>query len=249
MHKVRVRLCSFTARLTAFIHSSKQQHRRPQPEIPSNLYHRCSDLPLSIFITCSVDRDYSGLIRYGHATHEQLARAWEAIYSEYSTISGGQSYKLLINLSKDIGYLESKLLVVGLCLRVLQHRPDPKVIQILSNYGYKYHFDTGNPEQYAKNLDEIAKRSGGLQFAIQQKRAELDKSREKLNGKEVTREMFDKILAALSKHMGISIREIKQGTVTEFCAYRYNFEKEIEAMKKATDNGEVRESRSKSNIR
>ena len=163
-------------------------------------------------------------------------------------MTGGQSYKLLMNLSKDIGYLETKQLVVSLCLKVLTHRPDPKVIQTLANYGYKYHFDPTNPEQYGKNLDEIVKRSGGIKFAIDQKRAELEKSRGKMESKDLTREHFDKILASLSKHMGFRIDQ-KTTTVSEFCAYRYNFEREIEAMKKAYDNREIRESRSKSNIR
>ena len=163
-------------------------------------------------------------------------------------MTGGQSYKLLMNLSKDIGYLETKHLIVSLCLKVLTHRPDPKVIQTLRNYGYKYEFNPEEPEKYSKSLDDIVKRSGGIKFAIDQKRAELEKSKSKIVGKEVTRDHFDKMLAAISKHMGFRV-DPKTTTVSEFCAYSYNFEKEIEAMKKAYDKQEIRESKSKSNLR
>ena len=245
--KARVLSFSFTKLLKGIL-SSTSKHRKPEVTHPSNIYHRCNNTPLSIFIDCSVDRDYKKLIRYGHASQEQLIRAWESIYSEYAELTGGQSYKLLMNLSKDIGYLETKHLIVSLCLKVLTHRPDPKVIQTLRNYGYKYEFNPDEPEKYSKALDDIVKRSGGIKFAIDQKRAELEKNRSKIVSKEVTRDHFDKMLAAISKHMGFRV-DPKNTTVSEFCAYRYNFEKEIEAMKKAYDKQKIRESKSKSNLR
>jgi hypothetical protein len=176
-----------------------------------------------------------------------LEHAWEYLYSEYCTISGGQSYKLLINLSKDIGYLESKLLIIGLCLKVLQHRPDEYCIKKLAAYGYRYQWDVSNIEQYAKNLDEIANRAGGVRFAIDQKRAELEKSRDRIEGKEITRETFTRTLAALSKHMGFRI-DPRQTTVTEYVAYRHNYEREIEAIRRANEKENI-QSKSSSNLR
>ncbi len=231
---IRVICASFTNRAKASIISLTTKQTKPGHSIPSNIFHRCSELPLSVFITCTVDKDYKGLIKYGHASQQQLNHAWEQLYSEYSDISGGDSYKLLMQLSKDIGYLESKLLCIGLCLKVLSHRPDEKCIKILYNYGYRLIWDMSQPELYAKNLDSVATRSGAIQLAVAQKRLELSKKQGRLQGKEITRETFSKILASLSKHMGFRI-DPAETTVSEFVAYRHNLENEIEALQKHSE--------------
>lgn len=232
MHGLRAIFVSFTGKAKISIISLTTRHRKPRHTIPSNLYHRCSELPLSVFITCTVDKDYRGLVKYGHATQSQLNHCWNELYSEYAEISGGDSYKLLMNLTRDIGYLESKLLCIGLCLKVLTHRPDEKCIKILHNYGYKYVFDIKQPELYAKNLETVAIRAGAVKLSIQQKRAELDKKQGRTENKPITRETFAKILASLSKHMGFRI-DPQETTVSEFVSYRHNLESEIEYLKKS----------------
>lgn len=134
-----------------------------------------------------------------------------------------------MNLSRDIGFLESKLLCIGLCLKVLAHRPDSKCIKTLENYGYKYRFDPSNMADYGRSLEAVTIRCGALRLALDQKRNELAKKQGNLQGKEITRETFTTILAIISKHMGFRI-DPKEVTVSEFVAYRKNYERECELL-------------------
>lgn len=221
----------FTLLSRAFSLSWNFLRRRRSGTTSTNIYRRCSETPLSVFIDCSVDRDYPKLLKRGRASEKKLAEAWSELYSEYSDLTGGQSYKLLLNLSKEIAYLEGKLLAVGLCLRVLAHRPDPRCIKILDSYGYKYRFDPSNLETYEADLKAVIARSGAIQLEITQKRKELEGKEVSVNGKQLTRETYITMLAGLSKHMGFRI-DPENTTVSEFVAYRKNYEKEIEAIKK-----------------
>jgi hypothetical protein len=198
------------------------------------LYHHCNDLPLSVFITCSVDRIYTGLVNYGHAKSAQLQQAWEQIYSEYSEKTGSNTYKLLINLSRDIGYLETKQYVIAICLKVLQHRPEAKCIKILHDYGYKFQFDISDPLKYVSDINTVASKTGAISLAIEQKKAELLNSTKKLNQKELTRDHFDMIIASISKYMARYI-DRDQTTVSEFISYRKLYEQEMESIKKVNE--------------
>lgn len=229
--RVKVYWSRFTSRLRGFINSWKRTPHTNQDFIPSNIYRHCSELPLAAFINCSVDKDYRSLLKYGHAKTEYLHRAWDQIYSEYAEKSGSQTYKLLLNLSKDIGYLETKQYCIAVCLKVLQHRPDQKCIAILTRYGYKYAFDISNPKQYSDDIASMATHASSIQIQIQRKKKELIESTQKLNGKELTRDHFTQMMISIGKYMGQRIDPDKW-TVLEFIFARQHYEKEIEAMQK-----------------
>ena len=205
----------------------------PKP-LPQNIYHRCNDLPLHVFIDCVCDKNLSGLIRSGKAKQEDLIKAWELIYSEYSDLSGNPTTKYLIKLSKDISYHESKLRAVVLCLKVLQHHPDQRCIEVLKGYGYNYPFDISNPIQYAESLEKVSARLGSVLFTVQTKTAQYKRESAGVTGKPVTRTQFDDMLAVLSKHMGQRVDPLVV-TVTEFVSYRKLYEKEILAINRANE--------------
>jgi len=118
---------------------------RPTPSrqglLPMNLYHRCNETPLHVFISCLCDHDLTKLVKFGKATEQDKVKAWELIYSEYSDTSGNATSKILIGLTKDIAYHKAKRDSVALCLKVLSNWPDPRCIKTLRDYGYNYPFD------------------------------------------------------------------------------------------------------------
>lgn len=212
------------SRVTTSLHLTTSKN-----SIPQNLFHRCNETPLAVFIECVIDHNYQSLVKSGTATEEQISEAWQLIYSEYSDLVGGETYKLLLNLSREIGYLETKLLSIGLCLKVMTFRPDPVCIRTLESYGYRY--DWTSKDKYMDNIAEIANKTAGIQLSIERKRRELEKKSSTVGSKQVTRQTFETMIAAISKHMGFRI-DPKEVTVSEFVSYRKNFEGEIEAMKK-----------------
>lgn len=208
-----------------------KSERSPAKQLPSNIYRHINECPLAVFIDCSIDSRYKSLIKYGTARQVHLEAAWSQIYSEYSEHTGSDSYRLLMNLSRQIGYEETKLLCIGLCLRVMYHRPEEKCIKILRNYGYNYAYDIRDKQQYIKDLEAVAKRTGGLQLSIDQKRKELSEREKSIGGKEMTREMFDDMIAELAKHMAFRIDK-HEVTVSEFISYRKHYEKTAEYYEK-----------------
>ncbi len=211
---------------------SKSPQKTLHPLLPLNLYHNCNSCPLSVFITCCCDHDYSGLVKYGRAKDKDIQKAWELIYSEYSDTSGNPTSKYLIDLSKDICWHDAKLRAVALCLKVLQHAPDARCINVLKGYGYNYTFDITNPEEYAKSLDIIATRLQSVVFLIQQKKVEFERESKKVSGKPMTRASFYTTIAVVTAHMKFRIDPIET-TVTEFIEYRKLYEREMEAIARA----------------
>lgn len=202
--------------------------------LPQNLYHRCNELPLYIFINCVCDKRYSQLVKHGRAKDKDISLAWEMIYGEFTEMSGNPTSKLLISLSKDISFHESKLRAVTLCLRVLQYRPDQRCINVLKSYGYDFPFDITNPVEYAESLEKVAKRLGPVIFTVQQKSAEYKRETSLVQSKPITRESFDQQIAVLTKHVGFRI-DPKVTTVTEFVEYRKMYEAEMKAIRKANE--------------
>jgi len=222
-----MRLSHYAVMLRGIIFSSKPQPQNANRPISLNIYRHCSELLLDKFIDCVVDKDYNSLLKYGSAPDEMLIRAWDQIYAEFSEISGSPSYKLMANLSKEIGYLEAKILSISLCLDVLKRRPDVGCIKTLRNYGYNYVFDITDVEEYTLALEAIAVRMGAVRIALTQKRNEYNTQINSLSGKEVTRDDFLKIIATLTKYMGFRI-DSRQVTVSEYVSYRKLYEQESE---------------------
>jgi len=207
----------------------RQQTYHPVP-IPTNIYHHCNDTPLSVFIACLCDHKLNTLIRYGKAKPPDLVRAWEMIYGEYSDTSGNAASRVLIGLTKDIAYHVAKRDSVALCLKVLTHWPDPRAIKVLREYGYNYTYDFADPIGYSKDLDMVATRWHSIVMTIQLKEAELRRESKHVQGKPMTRDTFLSILATLSEHFHLAIREFEQDTVSAFVAYRKKYEGEMVAI-------------------
>ncbi len=186
------------------------------------MYHRCNDTPLSVFIDCLVDGNYKSLVRWGRANRGDIGRAWEAIYSEYNDINGNPASKILINLSKDIAYHDAKLRAVGLCLKVLQHHPDPRCIDVLRKYGYHYSFDITDREGYVKDLEAVATRTGAIVVTLEIKKKEYEAEASKVTGKPMTRERWYDLLAVIGEHFSYALHPTKF-TVSEFVAHKKRF--------------------------
>ena len=204
-----------------------------------NLFHQCNETTVKIFLDCLCDKNYNALIKHGKAKHEDLLKAWDLIYSEYSDLAGNTASKTLISLSKDISYHDAKLRAVGLCLKVLSSYPDERCIKVLRDYGYDHTFDITNPEQYAKSLETIASLTGNIVFTLQLKRAEYDREAGKLTGKPMTRELFYDQLTALSEHFHLTISQFEKETVTVFLAYKKRYEMAMLAIKRNNETKKI----------
>jgi len=202
---------------------------------PQNLYQHCSDLPMSIFIPCLIDKKLSLLIKHGKASQREVLTAWDQIYSEYCYLSGSKPYQVYMLLTKDIEFLQGKLSIIKMCLRLLTFRPSEKAITQLRSFGYTYAFDFSKPKSYYDDIKSVALKSKTIELTLEIKRKELEKLKKESDGEEMTRERFTEILTALAKYMGGGLFDTKILTVSEFASIRKQYDNEVEALKKESE--------------
>ncbi len=200
--------------------------RRQRSKPLSNLYTRCSQTPLEVFIDVLVNKNLNRLVRYGKATQNQMNEAWELIFTEYCEISGSPQYQRLLNLSREIGGLQSKLLSIQLCIRVLGYRYSSKCVATLRRFGYNYRFNLQDPEGYLKDIKAVMTKSKSVELALDQSLVDYNKLMKESDGKNLSEEYFQKALVELSKFMGFRI-DAKEISVGEYVAIVKRREKEI----------------------
>jgi len=173
------------------------------------IYTTCYDLPLSRFIRCDVDGDYSALIieSDGPVDGETLKEAWQAIHQEYLDISGAAQDNYLLSLQTEINRLFIKRLCIVETVALSRKYRYDDAIKLLQGYGYRFPFDPNDPEAYHKDLDRVLTRSNTLVVEMEQKQSQLEALKPKGDGAKVTRGYYDQWLVALSKFSGYHINE------------------------------------------
>lgn len=189
--------------------------------IKYGLYTNCEELILDVFINCIVKKDLKGLIKYGNPTEKKLNEVWEAIWNEYSVLSGNKTHEYLLNLSKEIGKQKSKLLTITLCIQVLLHIDSKICYDELKKLGY-------DPD----NLSIVISKCKTLEITIQQKEKEYQQYFAKQKKSEaLSVQDFDNSLINISQFLGFRVDK-KVITVSEYVAMVSNYEKHIEFLKK-----------------
>ena len=196
----------------------------------SNIYHRCSDTNMDVFIDCLVNQKLERLIRFGSASPSQLEAAWESLFNEYCDLIKSPQYQYILSLSKDIGLLSTKLLTVRACLHVLSFRYSEKAIRVLISYGYKEKFPREDLLAYKASLERISLKLKAVEIALEQRKQEYHLATID-TGKKVSEESFVNTFLVLSKYMGYHVKP-SQITVLEYAALLKAYEKEVELLKK-----------------
>lgn len=164
---------------------------------------------------------------YGKATYKQINDAWEQLFTEYCELSGSPQYQRLVNLSREIGGLQSKLLSIRLCVRVLGYRYSARAVSTLKRFGYNYKFNPLDAEGYVRDLKAVMIKSRSVEIALDQSLAEYEKLLKESDGKSLTEDDFQRVLIELSKFMGFRINA-KEITVSEYVAMIKRREREVE---------------------
>jgi hypothetical protein len=195
------------------------------------LYTRCRETPLDVFIDVLVNKHMIRLVHHGKATQCQINEAWEILFTEYCELSGSPQYLKLLNLTREIGALQTKLLTIQLCIRVIGFRNSQKCVATLRRFGYNYKFNPQDPEGYVKDLKAVITKSKSAELALDQALSSYEKMFAESNGNHLTEDHFVTVLVELSKFMGFRInpREI---TVSEYIAIIKRREREIELLGK-----------------
>jgi hypothetical protein len=137
----------------------------------------------------------------------------------------------MVSLTKEIGSLQSKMLAINLCIRVLTYRYSYKCVQTLKRFGYNYTFSIADPVQYWKDLEAVIKKSKSSELALDRALNEYKLLFSKSEDNAPTYDVFQNNLVELSKYMGFRINA-KEVTVSEYVAIVKRREREIEMSKR-----------------
>lgn len=189
-----------------------------QPASPScKLYRSIHQLPLVNFITCICDNDLTALICEGTATAEQLAAAWEAIYTEYLEAIKDENSEYIDKLTRDYNLLHTKYNVIKLLVEALAYAPVDYLIEQLKQwYELPVVLDRKDKSGFKKALALIgARNQRWLNDALQIKQQIIHLLPEQKEDVKITRTWFDEHIVALSKFSKYHINK-NETTVSEF---------------------------------
>src|SRR5574343_1820882 len=200
-HRWKALLSFFTG--GAIYGTSCRQTVQRQRDLPANIYRHCSELPLYIFIDCLVNKNLAKLIRSGEATARELLAAWDGIFYEYCDISGSTDYRVYFLLSKEIGFLKSKILAIQVSLDCLRLRPSEKAVNVLRGFGYSYPFDYTNPESYQADIARVESKAKTHQVTLRIKEKEMEKIT--AAGERITERDFDQLRTNIWIHYKLRV--------------------------------------------
>jgi hypothetical protein len=92
---------------------------------------------------------------------EELVELWEIIFEDYKNRFDSDNTRKILNLSKEIEYLEQKYLIIKMSIEALKFEVNDDLIQILNDYGYSF-----DKSKYFEELEKIDRESKGIEQKI-----------------------------------------------------------------------------------
>jgi len=86
---------------------------------PLKLFLSLEQLPLSVYITCAVDKDYSGLVIAGKPTAKELQEAWIKLQSDFYELIEDKRVQDNNDLTGKINKISLKIDVVTCLIAAL----------------------------------------------------------------------------------------------------------------------------------
>src|SRR5437764_4635200 len=108
--------------------TKKKKSVKPEGKVIDSI----TELMLSDFIVCLLDKDYSSLAtNKPSASEQELREAWEKIYSEYLDGIADSEQAAYIALSKEVIIMETRIQMIVACLGVLLFGFDSEILEQL----------------------------------------------------------------------------------------------------------------------
>lgn len=164
----------------------------------------CSELKMNQFIAALL----------GDLSH--VGAHWEDIYNEYVSLRENKASSYILDLMKEITYLQTKVFIIQKCVEVLARVYSAELVLEVKQCGCKGKFNWDDPVKYSADL------KAALSFATKYKAQADRKNKEledyhKLHGDEiVSRKQFDVQAITLTKFLGVWV-DYDVMTVAQYC--------------------------------
>jgi len=120
------------------------------------IYKTLRKLPMVTLIEIIDSGDVS-LLSDEETSIEELVDVWNVVYKEYQEKYNKQNSNKVFNLSREIEYLDKKYFEIKLIVEALKFDVYPELIEILSDYGYRF-----RDEYYNEDLERVERESEGI---------------------------------------------------------------------------------------
>lgn len=211
-------------------------NRLQAKELPniSKLYLSINKLPLSIFIDCLVDKDYSGLIIEGTPTNEEIEKAWSVIMEEYGNAVSPNEVESKLRDLKTLARKEYQIKRIELVLELLQEVPCEKLYNMMYTFGYtlpKLKYSQDNVDKVVTLFIAYLKKDI-TDYQILAKK--LETKQDDTDKPKYTRQYFDDVLSSISIALKMPTISVNNITLGAFCAYLNRYNAFIKSQQKQT---------------
>lgn len=162
-------------------------------------------MPLHVFISGTVDKNISAIIRRGVCSDESiLINAWENIKSQYAETIGDQEQLLYLSLYKQINKLSITIEQVDILIRTLQRFYVTQFADELNKLlNTSFVFDVTDLNAYKKNLSRCRSRCKSFEVTLELKMAQFEAiSNKEKKGQVADRAYYLSIRNTLWQFMG-----------------------------------------------
>lgn len=160
---------------------------------------------------------------------------WQEVYAEYIGLRENKNSQAILELVKEISYLETKKFITDKLLEVLFDIPSPLLISELKGLGWRGSFNWNDREKYYSELNAIKSASKRLITQISRKANELKIFQEKYGGKTYDRREFNSTAILLGKYMGYRI-DLNVTTIVEWCEMLNSYDRYCEIKNSEANN-------------
>ncbi|MBV7531346.1 hypothetical protein [Chitinophaga sp. sic0106] len=176
--------------------------------------------PLSVFIACYCDADYSSL-----GAGEKGKEAWGTLFQEYLQESGGTLEDEAYLLEVESTNLWLNIFCYRELLEILKQYAHSDGIEFFRKEGFKLDYDPENQDEYLNQLKKIEGRFKAWELDHMDKMVQLQQIKSRPNTTKVDRGYFDRSLAALSKYSGYHVDETAT-TISRYIAINKTLQEE-----------------------
>lgn len=153
---------------------------------------------------------------------------WEDIHNEYVSLRENKQSSYILDLIKEITYLQTKEFIIIKCVQVLAKVYSRELVMELKQCGCKGKFDFSNTAGYSADLKaalSFAKKYAGQ---IIRKEKDLKEYRDRHAGEVTDRKFFDSVAITLWRFMGSRV-DYNTVTVLEWCNMMNEYDRHCEA--------------------
>lgn len=150
--------------------------------------------------------------------------AWNELFTEYCDLSGSNEMNEVLQVTKKIGVIQSKLTAISLSVVVLSHRDSEIAKGNLRNLGFNFDFD----KYLVNDLQRVIAASKGYHIELKSLQKRYEALTAKSGKSKITETYFKRILVDLSKFMGFQLKATTT-TVEEFLMIKNSYERDLKA--------------------